>query len=129
MSAPSEGDSLTIERTFTHEDVRQFAEVSGDDQPRHREPDEDGRLMVQGLLTATLPTRIGGDLHVLARTMTFEFHRPVYTGETITCEMEVDDVAEREGRYDFAATITCANEDGAVVLTGSVEGQVPKPGG
>jgi hypothetical protein len=38
-------------------------------------PDEHGRLMAHGLLTATLPTKIAGDMNFIARQMTFEFHR------------------------------------------------------
>ena len=80
-SPPEEGDVHTYERTFTEEDVRRFGEVSGDRQAIHTEPDENGRLVVQGLLTATLPTKIGGDLSYLARTMEFDSLSPVYTGE------------------------------------------------
>ena len=49
---------ITFERTFTREDVVLFTEVSKDEQ---------GRFAVQGLLTSTLPTKIGGDYNVLAR--------------------------------------------------------------
>ena len=42
----------------------------------HITPDEQGRFVVQGLLTATLPTKVGGDYNVLARTMNFEFYGP-----------------------------------------------------
>lgn len=45
---PASGDRFTHERTFTPADVRSFAEISGDRQPIHTEPDEDGRLVVQG---------------------------------------------------------------------------------
>jgi len=123
---PEEGERRTVERTFTAEDVEQFADVSGDDQPRHTVPDEDGRLMVHGLLTATLPTRIGGDLEVLARSMAFEFRRPVYTGERITCTWTTESVEERPDRYDLAGEVVCENDDGDVVLTASVEGLVRK---
>jgi acyl dehydratase len=124
MTPPAEGDSRTFQRTFTPEDVRQFAEISGDEQPRHLEPDDEGRLLVHGLLTATMPTKIGGDLRVLGRSMTFEFLKPVYTGETVTCEMTLERVEERGDRYDLAAAVTCENEDGETVLTGTVEGLV-----
>ncbi|AQQ63879.1 TPA: dehydratase [Bacillus cereus] len=52
------GEKITFERTFTREDVVLFTEVSKDEQ---------GRFAVQGLLTSTLPTKIGGDYNVLAR--------------------------------------------------------------
>ena len=115
---PEEGNVHTFERTFTHEDVEQFGEVSGDQQTIHTEPDEQGRLMVQGLLTATLPTKIGGDLGVLARSMEFEFVEPVYTGERITCEVTTEAVEERDERYDIASSVVCRREDGVVMRAG-----------
>ena len=125
-SPPTEGDTRTFRRAFTPEEVRQFAELSGDEQPRHLEPDDEGRLLVHGLLTASLSTKIGGDLEILARSMEFEFRKPVYTGETVTCEMEIENVVERESRYDLAGSVTCENEDGETVLSGSVDGLVWK---
>lgn len=126
MTAPTEGETHTVERTFTPEDVRQFAEVSRDTQASHTEPGEDGRLLVHGLLTATLPTQIGGDLEVLARSMEFEFRRPVYTGEPVTCRWTTESVTEREDRYDLVADVVCENGDGDEVLTATIEGLVWK---
>lgn len=119
---PRTGDVYTTERAFTESDVRQFAEISGDDQPRHVEPDDEGRLMVQGLLTATLPTEIGGDLEVLASRLDFRFKRPVYTGETITCEWRCAEVSEEDGRLSVVGDVTCTNEDDEVVMTCTGEG-------
>jgi acyl dehydratase len=123
MSVPEEGDVHAVERTFTTEEVRQFAELSGDTQPQHVEPDEEGRLMVHGLLTATLPTQVGGDLEVLAHTMDLSFHRPVYTGDRITCEWTNESVTERGDRYELSASVVC-RVDGREVLTGEIEGLV-----
>jgi 3-hydroxybutyryl-CoA dehydratase len=89
MPAIEVGETFTETRTFRPEDVDQFAALSGDDQPRHTEPDADARRMVQGLLTASLLTSIGGDLEVLASRMDLRFQRPVYTGETLVCELTV----------------------------------------
>ncbi|MFC6731261.1 MULTISPECIES: MaoC/PaaZ C-terminal domain-containing protein [unclassified Haladaptatus] len=121
-----EGETYTHQRRFMHEDVHQFGEISGDDQPRHTEPDEEGRLMAQGLLTATLPTKLGGDINFLAHTMEFRFRRPVFTGETITCEMVLDTIDEREDRYNIDATTTCTNEADEVVLSGDISGLIWK---
>lgn len=121
---PTEGETRTYTRTFSKADVRQFADLSNDRGTHHEKPDEEGRLVVHGLLTATLPTKIGGDLDVLARTMTFEFYRPVYTGEEIVCEVTIDRVEEGETRVDVGADIECRNEDEEVVLTGTFDGVV-----
>ena len=126
---PEPGDTHTHERTFTAEDVELFGEVSGDTQPIHTEPDEEGRLVVQGLLTATLPTKIGGDLEVLATRMEYEFHEPVYTGETVTCVWENESVTEREDRWELSVGLACRTGDGREVMTGETDGVVWKDDG
>nr|WP_089882139.1 MaoC/PaaZ C-terminal domain-containing protein [Halogeometricum limi] len=127
--SPIEGDAHVVERAFSTEEVRQFAALSRDDQPRHTETDEDGRLLVHGLLTATLPTEVGGELGVLARSFSFEFLRPVYTGETVRCECVLDDVRERDDRYDLSVDVTCTREGDErteSVMVGTVTGLVWK---
>jgi len=126
MPIPEAGTTHTFERTFTPEDVRQFAELSGDTQPRHLDPNAEGRHMVHGLLTATLPTNIGGALEVLAHTMQFTFERPVYTGERVTCTWTTEAVTERADRYDLSVSVVCRDESGETVLTGDIEGLVWK---
>lgn len=85
-------------------------------------PDSKGRIMLQGLLTATLPTKLGGDLNYIARKMTFEFLRPVFVGDTVTCEGTVLSVVESEDRLDVCMSILCRNQDGKDVLRGGTEG-------
>jgi len=126
MDKPEPGDTYTHERTFTPEDVRKFGEISGDQQSIHTDPDEEGQLVVQGLLTATLPTKIGGDLEYLAREMEFDFRRPVHTGERITCTWETEAVTEREDRFEASGTAVLENEEGEVVLRGFFEGLIWK---
>lgn len=120
-----EGETRTYERTFTDDDVRQFAELSGDTGQHHVERDEQGRLMAHGLLTATLPTKIGGELNFVAKTMTFEFHRPVYAGDTVTCETEMTRVVDGDSRTLLSADFVCHNQDDERVLSGESEGFVP----
>lgn len=123
---PEEGEVHTYERTFTNEDVRQFGEVSGDQQAIHTEPDEEGRLVVQGLLTATLPTKIGGDLSYIARTMEFDFYKPVYTENTIRCEWTNKSVEEQEDRYTVTSSVVCTNEDDEAVMEAYIDGLIWK---
>ena len=124
MASISTGDTLTYARTFTTEDVQTFAAVSNDRGAHHVVEDDDGTLMVHGLLTATLPTKIGGDLDYVARQMNFEFHRPVYTGEEITCTVTADHVEETDGRTLLEATCICRNEDDEIVLTAETNGVI-----
>lgn len=41
------------------EDIELFTKVSGDEATLHLTPDDRRRLVIQGLLTATLPAKIG----------------------------------------------------------------------
>lgn len=116
------GDVFTWQRTFSEEDVLQFGHFSGDQGRHHTEPDEKGRLMVQGLLTATIATKIGGDFHYIAREMTFEFIRPVFSGDTITCELTLTKVEQKEGYKKVALQSVYRNQHGQDVMTGTSYG-------
>jgi 3-hydroxybutyryl-CoA dehydratase len=119
------GDIICFERTFTTEDVELFSKVSGDEGIHHVTPDEQGRLVVQGLLTATLPTKVGGDNNVLARTMDFEFLRPVFTGDRINCEVTIEKYERTDNkRTAIMATFLCTNQDEKQVLRGSFAGVI-----
>jgi 3-hydroxybutyryl-CoA dehydratase len=121
------GDVITFERTFTKRDVELFTEISGDEGIHHISPDEQGRLVVQGLLTATLPTKVGGDHNVLARNMDFEFLRPVFTGDRIVCNVKIEQYQEKENnRMAILASFLCVNQHEKEVLKGSFSGVILK---
>lgn len=125
-TVPDEGEVFTHERTFTVEDVREFGAVTGDEQSIHTEPDDDGRLVVQGLLSGSLMTTIGADLEYVARTMTYEFRRPVRTGEPITCEWTVASVTEAEDRYRLENDVVYRDDAGEVVIDATTTGVIWK---
>ncbi|MFD3273719.1 enoyl-CoA hydratase [Paenibacillus dendritiformis] len=115
-------DVFTWERTFTKEDVLEFGRISGDQGRHHVEPDESGRLMVQGLLTASIGTKIGGDLNYIAREMVSEFIRPVFTGDTITCEITLTNLEQLEGFKKVELKSVYRNQQGKDVIRGSSRG-------
>lgn len=119
------GDIITFERTFTVRDVELFTAISGDEGIHHITPDEKGRLVVQGLLTATLPTKVGGDHNVLARKMNFEFLRPVFTEDTIICEVKIEKYErQKNNRISILATFLCINQNEKQVLSGNFSGVI-----
>jgi 3-hydroxybutyryl-CoA dehydratase len=120
-ATPTEGDTRSFSRTFTTEDVAAFADLSGDRGSHHVEEENP---IVHGLLTATLPTKIGGDMDFVARTMTFEFRRPVYVGEEITCETTVEEIDSRPERHEMVVSFSCTNESDDVVLAGDIDGVI-----
>ena len=119
---PAAGDLISWERAFSVDDVREFTRVSGDVGVHHVEPDDQGRIMVQGLLTLTLPTRIGGELDFIAATMSYQFLRPVFIGQTIRCQMRIVTVEKQAGRHRLEIETVCTNPDGKEVLRGRSHG-------
>ncbi len=116
------GDVISWQRTFTEDDIRLFGRLSGDEGVHHVTPDEQGRLMVQGLLTATLPTKIGGDINFIARQMTFQFLRPVFAGDTVQCEVTIVGLDPAEQYTRLSCQWVCRNQHGKEVLTGQADG-------
>ena len=116
------GDTMRWARTFTEEDIKLFAQLSGDEGEHHFVPDAQGRLMAHGLLTATLPTKIGGDWNLIAREMTFRFHRPVFAGDTIECVVTLTAAEPGDGYLSIQTDWRCTNQNGKDVMTGGGSG-------
>jgi 3-hydroxybutyryl-CoA dehydratase len=125
FDAVTVGQTFTFRRTFTEGDVALFVGVTGDYNPFHI--DEEfaraswfGRRNIPGLLTASMATHIGGMIGFLATEMSFQFLKPVYVGDTITC---VCTVAEKdEAQRQIRCTVTYTNQDGVEVLRGGFRG-------
>jgi len=118
------GDTLRWERTFSEEDIRLFAKLSGDEGEHHLVADEHGRLMAHGLLTATLPTKIGGDLNFIAREITFQFLKPVFAGDTIECEVTLVEFEPGEQFTRMVSKWVCRNQHAQEVMTGQGRGVI-----
>ena len=121
------GDTFTLERTFTERDVEIFTEVSQDRGEHHLTRDAKGRLMLQGLLTATLATQFGGSIDYLATEMTFRFHRPAFAGDTVRCDGVCETARDEPGRRWYTFRFTMKNQLGKEVLSGTVNGMVLAP--
>lgn len=118
------GDIIKFKRTFEIEDVELFTKVSGDEGSHHVTPDEQGRLIIQGLLTATLPTKVGGDYNILARKIAFEFLRPVFTMDTIVCEVKIEKFEVQKERTFISTSFICWNQNEKEVLKGDFSGVI-----
>ena len=116
------GETISWRRTFTENDIRLFNQMSGDQGVHHITPDEKGRLMVHGLLTATIPTKIGGDMNFIAREMKFQFYRPVFAGDTVECEVTVVLLEPAEEYTNVHTEFVCRNQFGKEVMTGHALG-------
>jgi 3-hydroxybutyryl-CoA dehydratase len=119
------GDSAEISRTITSEDIRAFADVSGDHNPVHFD-DEFARRMrfegriAHGMLTASLlSSAIGNQLPgpgTVYLGQALQFVAPVYPGDTITARVTVTSI--REDKPILKLETVCVNQRNEPVLKG-----------
>ena len=58
--------------------------------------------------------------------MLFRFQRPVYSGDTVRCEVRVERAAEEGEKVLLELSFVMRNQGGKDVLTGEVRGMVRK---
>ena len=119
------GDHAEVVRTFTHEDVERFAELSGDHHPTHLDEayaraTRFGGRVVHGMLTASLLSAANALLLGVPGAITVEqtlrFLRPVRAGDTLTARSEVVEILPAQRR--LRCRTTCVNQRGELVLAG-----------
>ena len=121
------GDTFTVSRKFTEQDMLNFADITRDYNPIHF--DENfvaakklkGRIC-HGLLVGSLLTEIGGQIGWLASEMNFRFKKPVYFGDTIDCSLTITKI---DGQNRARAEVIYRNQDGTVVLEAELGGILP----
>lgn len=101
------GDRFELRRTLTLDDVRAFAEVSGDDNPIHLDAEyaaqhaPGGTPIVHGALLASVVSKLlGRDFPgpgSIAVSLTCKFLRPVPVGSEVVFEAQVFEKRERFG--------------------------------
>lgn len=122
---PKVGDSSSLTRTITAEDVLRFAELVGDHNPVH--VDEEfarktrfGRCIAHGmwgasLISSILGTQLPGPGTIyLSQTMSFQ--APIFPGDTVIARVTV--LRVREDKRIITLETTCENEDGKLLLKG-----------
>src|SRR4051794_4004384 len=128
----SVGDSATLVRTLTEQDIKLFAVMSGDINPAHVDPEYAmssrfreviGHGMWSGALISTvLGTEFPGPgAFYLGQSL--RFRRPVKAGDTITNKVTEKKKGEK-GR--FLPNTECVNQDGEVVVTGTADVIAPR---
>ncbi|MET3133401.1 phosphotransacetylase/acyl dehydratase [Oxalobacteraceae bacterium GrIS 1.11] len=122
------GDSASIERTLTTEDIQLFAVMSGDDNPQHLDAEFAASTRFHGviahgmwgaaLISAVLGTRLPGP-GTIYRGQTLRFLLPVRVGDTLTIRVTVSSREEEKKRLLLACS--CINQDGKTVIEGEAE--------
>ncbi len=121
------GETFSVSRTFTEEDMMRFAEITRDYNPIHfddrfaKVKKMEGRIC-HGLLVASLLTEIGGQIGWLASGMNMNFKKPVFFGDTVNCEMTITEM-EENGRAK--GVVVCKNQHNTSVLEAKLTGVLP----
>jgi acyl dehydratase len=119
------GDSAETQKTIADEDVRAFAELTGDRNPVHLDDEyaastRFGRRIAHGMLGASLISAVlanelpGRGTAYLSQTL--RFTAPVFLGDTVTARVTVKSV--REDKPVVTLETVCTNERGERVVEG-----------
>jgi 3-hydroxybutyryl-CoA dehydratase len=119
---PESGAVYEYSRVFTRQDIIDFARLTGDAGEHHTATDR--RLMAQGLLVASIVTKIGGDMDYIAKSMTLEMLRPVYEDETITGRLKITSLLRTPHRIKLAMECEGLNAAAEPVIRGTSRGQI-----
>jgi len=129
----SVGDAAEISRTVTDEDVRAFAELTGDCNPVHLDEEyaagtRFGRRIAHGMLGASLVSAVlanelpGRGTVYLSQTL--RFTAPVFIGDTVTARVVVTQV--REDKPIVTLETVCTNQRGERVVEGEAVVLAPR---
>ncbi|WP_081905231.1 bifunctional enoyl-CoA hydratase/phosphate acetyltransferase [Janthinobacterium agaricidamnosum] len=122
------GDSVSIERTLSSEDIQLYAVMSGDDNPQHLDPEFAASTRFHGviahgmwgaaLISSLLGTRLPGPGTVY-RGQTLRFLHPVRVGDTLTVSVSV--TARDAGKKLVKLACACVNQEGKTVIEGEAD--------
>jgi acyl dehydratase len=130
----SVGQRARRTKTVTAQDVDLYADITGDRNPLHFDPDfaartRFGRLVAQGGITAgMLNALVAMDLPgpgTVFMSQSLRYLAPTYLGDTLTAEVEVLALKPDKPVCQIKTTIT--NQDGTVVLEGECWTYTLKP--
>lgn len=118
------GDTLTITVQVTDKMVRQFAEMSGDDNPIHLDEEyakttRFGRRIAHGMLGAALISRaLGNGLGPggIYLGQTLKFRSPIFIDDVLTITLSVDQFREDKGMATIGTLVT--KQNGEVCIKG-----------
>jgi hypothetical protein len=119
----TEGETITYTPTVTDEAVTQFAALSKDEGYHHMVGDEDGQVVLHGMLTATMPTKLGGT-STSSRTRWSQSSRDRFTPASRSPVRRLARRSNSGSRTEIAVSFTCTTADDAIVLRGHSEGVV-----
>lgn len=119
------GDSAQLSKTIKDEDIRIFAEVTGDKNPLHLDDEFASKtifkrriahgILTAGLISSVIGNRLPGN-GTIYLSQTLNFLAPVYVGDEITAKVEVLQVLKEGKRLRLKTQVI--NQNGTVVVDG-----------
>jgi phosphotransacetylase/acyl dehydratase len=126
------GESASLSKTITREDIDLYAAVSGDANPTHfdeafaraaRAPGIVAHsLLVAGLISNILGNKLPG-AGTIYRSQDLRFRRPVQVGDSVTVTVTARE--KRQTDHVVLFDCACTNQDGETVLSGTAEVSAP----
>ena len=125
------GRKESIKRVFTQEDVNNFANLTGDDNPIHTDIEFAsnsifGKPVVHGVLASALFSTLLGTVFTkyggIYLSQNSNFVKPIFIGEEITAEIELTDIKMKDIGF---FTTKCFNKKGEVVIRGDAKCKLP----
>jgi 3-hydroxybutyryl-CoA dehydratase len=119
------GDTASLSRTISDDDIRAFANATGDHNPLHLDEEfakqtRFGKRIAHGMLSASLiSAAIANELPgqgSIYLGQTLQFVAPVFPGDTVTARVTVTSI--REDKPIIKLETVCTNQRDEVVLRG-----------
>ncbi len=119
------GDTASLSKTITDDDIHSFADITGDHNPMHVDDEfakhtRFGRRIAHGMLSASLISSVianelpgRGSIYL---SQTLQFVAPVFPGDVVTARVTV--TAVREDKPIVKLETVCLNQRNETVIRG-----------
>lgn len=122
------GQEQSAQKKFTEEDVKLFAQISGDDNPLHTDYEYARKsrfgapvvhgILVAGLISKVLGTQLPGQGSIYLEQQ-LSFLRPVFVGDTVMAVVRITDIIAEKKNILLETTVH--NQSGECVVTGTAK--------
>ncbi|MGN6377126.1 MAG: bifunctional enoyl-CoA hydratase/phosphate acetyltransferase [Sphingomonas sp.] len=127
------GDTASLSRTVSEQDIHLYAFISGDVNPAHMDPTYAATdifhhviahgMLGSGLISAVLGTKLPGP-GTIYLDQSLRFERPVAPGDTVTATVTVTE--KRVEHQVVLLDCTCVNQRGETVISGVATVKAPR---
>ena len=124
-----------LKKVIKQENINLYAEVSGDKNPIHLDPEFGKKMrlggtiahgmMVLAYVSEYMAVNFGNDW-LTGGKLSVRFKEPARPGETINISGKIAGIEKRTGEPQISCEVTCENPKGLIILTGDTEARLKK---